>query len=85
MAYANDDVLFSAIAAHGRATDHSGTQTTRMMAVVGAIRTAVASGAFTASYDASGAGSMDLQFLVHALVLAGYTVSNSAGTLTITW
>lgn len=82
-----DDLFASAIAAHSRAQDHSGSQTTLVDAVVANIQTAVTAGNFTSTYNASGKSSGDIQWVVEQLRQAGYTVvlSGSNPNIVISW
>lgn len=82
-----DDLFASAVASHSRAQDHAGTQTVLVDAVVANIQTAVTSGAFTSTYNATGKGSTDIQWVVEQLRQAGYgvTLSGSNPNIVITW
>lgn len=80
-----DDLFVSAIAARLRATDHAGTQTTLVDAVVAGIQTAVTSGLFTATVAEGSATSADIQWVVEQLITAGYGVTLSSTNLVITW
>jgi hypothetical protein len=80
-----DDLFFSAQGAHERAYNSAGTQTILVDAVVAAILTAVTSGLFTCTYNASGKASQDVQWVLEQLRLDGYTVTVSGSTWTISW
>jgi hypothetical protein len=82
-----DDLFASATAAHSRATDSAGSQTIMVDAVVANIQTAVTSGAFTSTYNATGKNSTNIQWVVEQLRQAGYTVtlSGSNPNIVISW
>ena len=80
-----DDLIFSSTAARNRATDHAGTQTVFVDAVVAAILTAVTSGAFTATIAISTTSSKDLQWVMEELRHDGYSVVISSTNLVVTW
>lgn len=82
-----DDLFPSAVAAHSRAQNSAGTQTILVDAVVAAIHTAVTSGSFTATYNATGKSSVDIQWVVEQLRLSGFgvTLSGSNPNIVITW
>lgn len=82
-----DDLFVSAVAARSRATDVAGTQTILVDAVVAAIQTAITAGLFTATYNATGKGSKDIQWVVEQLRNDGYTVvvSGANPNIVISW
>jgi len=82
-----DDLIVSSTAARSRATDAAGTQTILVDAVVAAIQTAITAGLFTATYNATGKGSGDIQWVIEELRKAGYgvTLSGSNPNIVITW
>jgi hypothetical protein len=82
-----DDLIVSATAAHSRATDAAGTQTILVDAVVAAIQTAITAGLFTATYNATGKSSQDIQWVVEQLRNSGYgvTVSGAHPDIVVTW
>lgn len=82
-----DDLFVSAVAAHNRATDAAGSQTILVNAVVAAIETAITAGLFTATYNATGKASNNIQWVAEQLRNAGYgvTVSGSHPDIVTTW
>ena len=82
-----DDLFVSAVAAHSRATDSAGTQTILVDAVVAAIQTAITAGLFTATYNATGKSSTNIQWVAEQLRNAGYgvTVSGANPNIVVTW
>jgi len=80
-----DDLLFSATAAHSRTTDHAGTQTVFVDAVVDAILTAVTAGTFTATIAEGSTSSQDIQWVMEELRHNGYTVTTSTTNLVVSW
>jgi len=72
-----DDLFVSAQAARERATDAAGTQTILVDAVVAAIQTAITAGLFTATYNATGKQSQDIQWVAEQLRNCGYGVTIS--------
>lgn len=82
-----DDLFASAVAAHSRATDAAGTQTILVDAVVAAIQTAITAGLFTATYNATGKSSQNIQWVIEQLRNSGYgvTLSGANPNIVITW
>lgn len=82
-----DDLIVSATAAHSRTTDHAGTQTVLVDAVVANMQTAITAGTFTSTYNATGKSSQDIQWVVEQLRANGFTVSLSGANpnIVISW
>ena len=85
MAFANDSVIMTSIAAHQGSVDFAGTKTALFNSASAAIIDAVAGGAFTCTTSISGQSSGDVQYLLEALHSMQYTTSISSTTLTINW
>jgi hypothetical protein len=80
-----DDLLFSATAAHSRATDNAGTQTIYYTEVVESILEAVDDGLFTVTVTMDSAPVSDIMWVLHELHLNGYTATTSTTNLVISW
>jgi hypothetical protein len=80
-----DDLLFSAVAAHSRATDFAGAQTIFYSEVVELILEAVDDGAFTVTIAEGGASSQDIQWVIERLRQNGFTVSTSTTNIVVSW
>lgn len=80
-----DDVLFSAVAAHSRATDFAGTQTIFFTEVVELILEAVDDGLFTVTISDVGQTSQNIQWVIEQLRQSGYGVTTSTTNIVVTW
>lgn len=85
MAFQNDGLIPSAVAAHEASTDHAGTQTTLMSLAAADIAAATSAGNYTCTVSVSEQTSNDIQYLMEALHGLGYTISLSGTTLTVSW
>lgn len=83
-----DDIIPSAIACRSRATDYLGVQTILLRLIVQAIMTAIVTGLFTVTYDATAvtaANADDLNWIIQQLRQAGFTVTLSTTNVIISW
>lgn len=80
-----DDLLFSATAAHSRSTNHLGTQTIFLGAVVQALLTAVLAGLSTVTVNMDSAPVSDIIWVIEELRHDGYNVSTSTDNIVISW
>jgi hypothetical protein len=85
MAFQNDGLVPTAIAAHQASVDHAGTQTTLIALVAADIAVATSAGNFSCTVSVSGQASNDVQYVIELLRNEGYTATLSGTTLTISW
>lgn len=84
MAY-SDEILMDAVSVHQVSLHSADTQVVLKAAVVSAIITAAATGAFTATVDVSTSSSVDTQYITALLNNAQYVATVTGSNLIISW
>ena len=84
MAY-SDEIVFDAVSAHQVSLSYASSQVVLKAAVMSAILTAAASGAFTASVNVSSSSSVDTQYITALLNNAQYVAQVTGSNLIVAW